>query len=103
MTTVFKRIVLLTTLFTIAPAHTKQIGKSTPTVQPTRPAPIQPMPAQPVIPRIPAPVQPTQPVIVQPQPTSVHNTWTSSAGLIYKSGPKLSNRINHALHNAKVV
>jgi hypothetical protein len=101
MNVVLKRIVLLTALFTIAPAHTKQMGK--PTVQPTRPAP-----SQPVIPTIPAPIQPAPiqpaPVPVQPiqiQPAPAHNTWTSSAGLVYKSGPRLPNRINHVLAHAK--
>jgi hypothetical protein len=97
MKTVLKNIALLTTLFSIAPAHTKQVSRQT-TAQPAPiiPKPIQPAPSQPVIPIIPAPVQP---IIVQPQ--SLTNTWTSSAGLVYKSGPKLPNRINHVLAHAK--
>ncbi len=100
MKTIFKKIVLLTTFFIITPTHTKQMGK--PTAQPTRPAPIQPMPTQPVIPIIPAPIQPApvQPIQVQPAPVGT-NTWTSSAGLVYKSNQNLHNRINHVLAHAK--
>jgi hypothetical protein len=111
MTNIFKKITLLTILCTIAPAHTKQISRpgTAPKVQP---APIQPMPTQPSIPVIPAPMQPApvpvQPVIAQPiqvQPAPAYNTWTSSAGLVYRSDLNYTSggtsSIIHILKHAK--
>lgn len=111
MNNVFRRIILLITLFIIAPTDTKQMGRAT-----IQPAPPTIQPSQPIIPSIPAPVQPApvpvQPIIlpnppapnlppVQPQPVPGRNTWTSSAGLVYISTDKLPNTINHVLSHAK--
>jgi len=98
MNVIFKRILLILAIFSIDPTHTKQMGRAAtaPVIQPAPPT-IQPI--QPAIPTIPAPVQP--PVQPAPQPTPGHNTWTSSAGLVYKSSKNLPNRINHVLSHAK--
>lgn len=111
MTNIFKNTVLLTVLFSVAPAHTKQISKPT-TTPTTRPilAPIMPVkPAETVVRPAPVPVQkevklaPIQPMPIQAttQKATFRNVWTSSAGLNYVSTDKLSNRINHVLEHAQ--
>ena len=103
MNIIFKRILLILTIFSIESTQTKQMGRAA-TAPAIQPAPPTIQPVQPAIPTIPAPVQPApiQPP-VQPalQPTPGHNTWTSSAGLVYKSSKNLPNRINHVLAHAK--
>jgi hypothetical protein len=104
MTNISKKIVLLTILFTVAPAHTKQVSRATTTPK-MQPAPIIPIqPIQPIIVKPkPTPIQlaPIQPIVIQQPTLTRNNTWTSSAGLIYKSNKGLSNRINHVLAHAK--
>jgi hypothetical protein len=102
----FKNTTLIITLFTVGSIETR-VASLTPANPTSKPQSTPTNIVQPIIQPQPAPIQiPSviQPVNVPAQARQKRtNTWTSSAGLVYKSNKNLPNRINHVLEHGKAI
>jgi hypothetical protein len=102
----FKNTALIITLFTVGSTETR-VASLTPANPISKPQSTPTNVVQPTIQPKPAPIE--VPIIIPPvkeaaqAPQKRTNTWTSSAGLVYKSNKNLPNRINHVLEHAKAI